>query len=131
MLTLVLRYKLAARDLDSILPIYRNRNPHGSIGDVRLYNVCDVKDLAIRLGPILGPNELTERDGGPEIDGIEAAKRYKVSNSSLTFFHYTRRADDVQVGTLSATTYQSHQEVPHISKAGRPGYKRTYNAHRC
>lgn len=114
MLTSYIRYKLAARDLDSILPVSREPNhSHGGIGDVRVYNESDVQALADRLRPTFGPDEETESDGGPEIDGIQAMNQYNVSESRrVVLFYRIRYADDAQVEIQSAETHQTLQKNP-------------------
>lgn len=51
------RYKLAASDLDSILPIEVLANPNGGAWPVQKFNECDVESLAERLRS--APNPIT------------------------------------------------------------------------
>ena len=78
-------FQLGRSDLDGIKPVSISPNQPGRRGDIRIYNLCDVRALAQRLRSRTPPDSQLQRAVGRQIVQSRAMREFGVSGSR---FHY-------------------------------------------
>ncbi|KAJ3535566.1 hypothetical protein NM688_g6961 [Phlebia brevispora] len=89
-------FDLAPSDLDSILPVSVEENPHGNPWPMTKYNWQDVEALYQRLRPTFGPDERAEADGEP-IDRDSAMFQFRLKDCQMNRIKPTDIVNGIKV----------------------------------